>query len=89
LIPIPRLKELGVRRISLPRMLPAAAIRGMQNALAAMHGVIETGVPVDRPDLVVGIDEIWAMMGFPEIQALEQRLLTTEALAAKYRGAAE
>ncbi|HWX48495.1 MAG TPA: isocitrate lyase/PEP mutase family protein [Roseomonas sp.] len=88
LIPIPRLKELGVRRISLPRMLPGAAIRGMQNALAAMRGVIETGVPVDRPDLVVGIDEIWAMMGFPEIQALERQLLSTDALQAKYRGAA-
>jgi 2-methylisocitrate lyase-like PEP mutase family enzyme len=88
LIPIPRLKALGVRRISLPRMLPAAAIRGMQNALTAMRHVIETGVPVDRPDLAVGIDEIWAMMGFAEIQALERRLLTGESLAAKYQGAA-
>src|SRR5690606_12067742 len=42
LIPLERLKELGVRRISLPRMLPAAAIRAMEQALSAMREVMET-----------------------------------------------
>ncbi|MBK1842083.1 isocitrate lyase/PEP mutase family protein [Azospirillum sp. YIM B02556] len=84
LIPLSRLKALGVRRVSLPRMLPAAAIHGMKNALAAMRGVIETGEPVDRPDLLVGIEEIWALMGFPELQELERRLLSVETLSSKY-----
>jgi 2-methylisocitrate lyase-like PEP mutase family enzyme len=73
LIPIERLKALGVRRISLPRMLPAAAIHGMQQALAVMRDVMQSGQMVDRPDLLVGIDEIWALMGFPQMQALERR----------------
>jgi 2-methylisocitrate lyase-like PEP mutase family enzyme len=84
LIPIERLKTLGVRRISLPRMLPAAAINGMKQALAVMREVMESGQMADRPDLLVGIDEIWALMGFPQMQALERKLLTDTALAGKY-----
>ncbi|MGO4403569.1 oxaloacetate decarboxylase [Bosea sp. RAF48] len=88
LIPLPRLKELGVRRISLPRMLPAAAIRAMREALSVMRGVMETGVPADRSDLLVGIDEIWNLMGFPAMQALEKQLLTVDSYASKYEAAA-
>jgi len=84
LIPIPDLKRIGVRRISLPRMLPAAAIMGMQLALAAMKTSIETGVPQDRPDLAVGIDDIMKLMGYDEMRELERQLLSTEALEAKY-----
>lgn len=87
LIPLPRLKELGVRRISLPRMLPAAAIKAMREALSVMRGVMETGVPADRSDLLVGIDEIWNLMGFPAMQALEKQLLTVDSYASKYKAA--
>lgn len=89
LIPLPRLKELGVRRISLPRMLPAAAIKAMQEALFVMRGVMETGIPADRSDLLVGIDEIWNLMGFPAMQALEKQLLTTDHYETKYKAAAK
>ena len=84
---LPRLKALGVRRVSLPRMLPAAAIGAMQKALALMMTVIETGVPIDRPDLLVGIDDIMALMGYDEARALEAKLLTTDALENKYQRA--
>jgi 2-methylisocitrate lyase-like PEP mutase family enzyme len=76
LIPLDRLKELGVRRISLPRMLPAAAIRAMEQALAAMREVMETGVPVNREDLLVGIEDIMKLMGYEEMRALEKKLTT-------------
>ncbi|GAA5233700.1 isocitrate lyase/PEP mutase family protein [Verticiella sediminum] len=76
LIPLPRLKELGVKRISLPRMLPAAAIMGMQKALGVMQDVVRTGEPADRPDLLVGIDDIMKVMGYEEMRALEKRLTT-------------
>lgn len=89
LIPLPRLKELGVRRISLPRMLPAAAIKAMQEALFVMRGVMETGIPADRSDLLVGIDEIWDLMGFPAMQALEKQLLTTDHYETKYKATAK
>jgi 2-methylisocitrate lyase-like PEP mutase family enzyme len=84
LFPIPRLKALGVRRISLPRMLPAAAILGMSRALDCMKETIRTGVPADRPDLAVGIDDIMKLMGYDEMRALERRLLTFEQLSEKY-----
>ncbi|HEV2511965.1 isocitrate lyase/PEP mutase family protein [Bosea sp. (in: a-proteobacteria)] len=89
LIPLPRLKELGVRRVSLPRMLPAAAIKAMQEALSVMRGVMETGIPADRSDLLVGIEEIWNLMGFPAMQALEKQLLTTDHYETKYKAAAK
>ncbi len=87
LIPIPRLKALGVRRISLPRMLPAAAIKAMTTALALMRGVVESGEPIDRPDLLAGIDEIMALMGYDDMRALEARLLGDDALERKYGNA--
>jgi 2-methylisocitrate lyase-like PEP mutase family enzyme len=75
LIPIPRLKALGVRRISLPRMLPAASIQAMRQALELMRQVVETGEPIDRPDLLVGIEDIMKLMGYEQMRALEARLL--------------
>lgn len=76
LIPIPELKRLGVRRISLPRMLPAAAIHGMREALECMKQVVETGEPVDRPDLAVGIEDIMKLMGYEGMREMEKRLIT-------------
>jgi 2-methylisocitrate lyase-like PEP mutase family enzyme len=78
LIPIPELKKLGVKRISLPRMLPAAAIYGMRAALEEMRNVISTGVPAHRPDLLVGIEDIMALMGYEEMRAMEKKLTTLD-----------
>ena len=89
LIPLPRLRELGVRRISLPRMLPAAAVKAMATALDLMRGVIESGEPIDRPDLLAGIDDIMELMGYGEARTLEKRLLTVEAFDAKYNRTAK
>ena len=44
-------------------MLPAAAIKGMTRALEVMKEVVATGVPVDRPDLAVGIEDIVVVTG--------------------------
>ena len=79
LFPIPRLKALGVRRISLPRMLPAAAIHAMQQALSVMREVMTTGVPADRPDLLASIEDIMALMGYAEMREREARLLHQDA----------
>lgn len=84
LFSLPQLKALGVRRISLPRMLPAAAIKAMTQALSLMREVIETGEPVNRPDLLASIEDIWTLMGLEEMRALERRLLTLEGYEAKY-----
>jgi 2-methylisocitrate lyase-like PEP mutase family enzyme len=79
-----RLEELGVRRVSLPRMLPAAAILGMKRALATMQEAIAGATIADRPDLVASIEDIMELMDYEEMRALERQLLSTEALSAKY-----
>ncbi|ASP23697.1 methylisocitrate lyase (plasmid) [Antarctobacter heliothermus] len=73
LIPVKRLHELGVRRVTLPRMLPAAALKGMETTLAALREALPTGEVVDRPELMSSIDDIWSLMGLPEFNALEER----------------
>jgi 2-methylisocitrate lyase-like PEP mutase family enzyme len=84
LIPLPRLKQMGVKRISLPRMLPAAAIMGMRTALEVMRVVIETGEPQHRPDILVGIEDIMDLMDYKSARALEAELLTVDSMDAKY-----
>jgi hypothetical protein len=56
-------------------MLPAAAIHAMQQALALMRGVMETGEPIDRPDLLASIEDIMQLMGYDQMRALEAKLL--------------
>jgi 2-methylisocitrate lyase-like PEP mutase family enzyme len=84
LMSIKRLAEIGVRRVTLPRMLPAAAIHGMMQALDAMKETIASGEPADRPDLLVDIDAIMRLMDYDAMRELERKLLTTTALEAKY-----
>lgn len=84
LIPMPRLAALGVRRVSVPRMLPAAAIRAMEQALALFRHSIETGEVVDRPDLLASIEDIKALMDYAELERLEERFLLPDHLLHKY-----
>ena len=84
LMSIKRLGEIGVRRVTLPRMLPAAAIHGMTRALEAMQEAIASGEPADRPDLAVDLDAIMRLMDYDATRELERRLLSTETLEAKY-----
>ena len=76
-----RLEALGVKRVTLPRMLPAAALMAMENALTILKGAMESGEVADHPDLLYGIDDIWALMGQPEIKAMEQRYADLDAIA--------
>jgi 2-methylisocitrate lyase-like PEP mutase family enzyme len=79
---------MGVARVSCPRLLAAAALSGMKKALEQMRRCIETGEAADRPDLVVGIEEITELMGYSRIAELEQAFTLEEDLQRKY-GAAE
>ena len=84
LISVKRLGELGVKRVSLARMLPAAAIMGMQRALEVMKESVETGETADRPDLLVGIEDITDLMGYPATRALEREFSTDDEYRRKY-----
>lgn len=87
LIPVGRLEAMGVARVSLPRMLPAAAIFGMRQALQLMRESMQSGVTIDRPDLLVGVDEIMQLVGDDRVTELEQQFLTDGQRARKQSGA--
>ncbi len=84
LVSVRRLQEIGVARVSYARMLTAAAIMGMTRALELFRDSIETGVVHDRPDMLVGIQDITDLMGYPFIDALEAEFLLPEELERKY-----
>lgn len=84
LISLPRLKELGVARASMPRMMSGAALMGMKKALEVMLNCMATGEIADRPDLLVGMDDITQLVGYARINKLEQDLLLEEQLEKKY-----
>ena len=44
-------------------------------ALSLMRQSVETGIPVDRPDLLAGIDDIMKLMGYDAMRELEARLV--------------
>jgi 2-methylisocitrate lyase-like PEP mutase family enzyme len=79
-----QLEELGVAVVIYPRLLTAAAVQGMNKAIAAFQQMLATGEAVDRPDLLVSFDELNDLVGWAELQRLEQRYLTKEQLAGKY-----
>ncbi len=85
LLSLGRLREMGVARVSMPRLLSASAISGMQKALLVLRDCMQTGEAADRPDLLVGMDTISSLMDYDRISALENDLLSSEELRRKYR----
>lgn len=86
LIPLGRLKELGVARVSAPRMLTAAAIMGMRKALEQMTQCMETGESADRPDLLASMEDITALAGYDKVDALESQFALPEDMDRRYGG---
>jgi 2-methylisocitrate lyase-like PEP mutase family enzyme len=70
-----QLQELGVAVVIYPRLLTAAAIQGMNNALAAFGQMLSSGEVVDRPDLLVSFEELNDLVGMAELQRLERRFV--------------
>ena len=87
LIPVKRLAEYGVKRVTLPRMLPAAALAGMKQAMQLMLQSVETGEVIDRPDLLASIEDITSLMDYDRIARRESEFMLTEQLERKYGGA--
>ena len=84
LIPVKRLAEIGVARVTMARMLPSAALMGMHKALELMRDHVKTGTLHDRPDLLYGMEEITDLMGYSKIAELEAQFLPDEQLERKY-----
>ena len=84
LIPLKRMKELGVARISCPRMMSASALMGMKKVLEVMLQCIATGEAADRPDLLLSMEDLTDLVGYRRINTLEHDLLSNEHLERKY-----
>lgn len=83
---VKRLAELGFRRVSFARLLPAAALMGMKKSLEILQDSMKTGEVHDRPDLLVGIEEITDLMGYALINQLENEFSLEEDLEQRYKG---
>ncbi len=84
LMSIPALKAMGVRWVSLSRMLPAAAIKGMTDALAVMREAMMREDVVERADLVVDMKTIASLMDYDRYLAVEREFLPEDDLARRY-----
>ena len=67
-----QLEDMGVKAVSYPRMLTAAAIQGMKNALAVLGQSIDEGRVIDRPDLLVPFGELNELMGLSRLRSIER-----------------
>lgn len=83
------LEDMGVAVVVYPRMLTAAAIQGMKNAIAALRESLDTGAVVERPELLVSFEELNRLVGIDELEQLEQRYLTKDQYRQKYGDAAQ
>ncbi len=73
-VPPKDLEALGVKQVTYPRLFTAAALKGMQNALAVFQNeLVAQNRIVDRADLLVTFDEINDLMGLPVLDALEAK----------------
>jgi 2-methylisocitrate lyase-like PEP mutase family enzyme len=68
-----QLQELGVAVVIYPRLLTAAALQGMDNALAVLKESLDSGEVRDRPDLLYSFEQINDLTGLPGLQELERR----------------
>jgi 2-methylisocitrate lyase-like PEP mutase family enzyme len=68
-----QLEDLGVRVVFYPRMLTAASIQGMKNAITVLQQSLDEGRVHDRPDLLVPFDEVNSLMGLPQIRQMERQ----------------
>jgi 2-methylisocitrate lyase-like PEP mutase family enzyme len=69
-----QLADIGAAAAIYPRLLTAAAIRGMSNALDAFRKQAQTGIVEDRDDLAVSFEEINSLVGEGEIADIERRV---------------
>lgn len=76
LISAPKLEEMGVAVVMYGRMLGAAAIQGLKNALTAFEQTRHDEAVTERPDLLVSFEELNEIMGLGSIKDLEQRFVS-------------
>lgn len=72
-----QLEDMGVKAVSYPRMLTAAAIQGMKNALDVFGQSLREERVIDRPDLLVPFEELNDLMGLTYLDDLQKTFTPT------------
>jgi len=68
------LEEMGVARVTFPRMTMSAALTGMKKALETVLKAIKEEKIIERPDLVLSFENMTDMLGYSEMQELEKQI---------------
>lgn len=68
-----QLEQMGVAAVTFPRLLTAAAMRGMDRALEALTATMGLDEAVEQPELTASFDEVNDLMQLPLLRHLEQR----------------
>jgi 2-methylisocitrate lyase-like PEP mutase family enzyme len=79
------LEEIGVARVTFPRLTTAAAMVGMKNALNVALESYETGKIMERPDLVASFEELQAVNGNAHYEELDRKFLPEDMVRRKYK----
>lgn len=68
------LEDMGVAAVVYPRLLTAAAVQGMQNAMAVfLSEVVNGSGTADRPDLLASFDDLNELTGMAALDEMEDR----------------
>lgn len=67
-----QLEDLGVSVVIYPRLLSSSGLRGMMRGMEVLKESLVSGLPIDRPDLMVSFEDLNAMMGMEVLEALER-----------------
>lgn len=76
LVSFKKLEELGVARVTFPRLTTTAALTGMKKAFEIVLESIKNGKIIERPDLVSSFDELTDLIGLSKIQELERKFMS-------------
>ena len=68
-----QLENMGVAAVTFPRLLTAAAMRGMDRALEALTTTLDLDEAVERPELTASFDDVNDLMQLPFLRHLEER----------------
>lgn len=84
LIPFKRLEQIGVARVTVPRLVPAAAIAGMTRGLQALLDSVDKDPVSERPDLVASMEQITGLIGYEKVAELEEAFMLEEDIRQRY-----
>ncbi len=79
-----RLENIGVARVTVPRLIPAAAIAGMTKGLQALLDSLGEDKVTERPELVANMDQITGLVGYEHIAKLEEEFMLEEDRRERY-----